>query len=96
MDCNLPGSSVHGILREEDWSVLPFPSSGDLPKAEIELSFIGPSLEIVLYALLCLLKSSLTSNWRVYNCVCTHLLFSSLCAARNTVNTQLKRHQMNH
>ena len=95
MACNLPGSSVHGILREEDWSVLPFPSSGDLPKAEIELSFIGPNLEIVLYVLLCLLKSSLTSHWRVCNCVCTHL-YSSLCAARNTVKTQLKTHQMNH
>ena len=31
MDCSLPGSSVHGISREEYWSGLPFPSPGDLP-----------------------------------------------------------------
>ena len=30
MDCNPPGSSVHGILRQEYWSGLPFPSPGDL------------------------------------------------------------------
>ena len=26
MDCSLPGSSVHGILQQEYWSGLPFPS----------------------------------------------------------------------
>ena len=26
MDCNLPGSSVHGIFQEEYWSGLPLPS----------------------------------------------------------------------
>ena len=26
MDCSLPGSSVHGILHQEYWSGLPFPS----------------------------------------------------------------------
>ena len=26
MDCSLPGSSVHGISRQECWSVLPLPS----------------------------------------------------------------------
>ena len=31
MDCSLPGSSVHGIPRQEYWSGLPFPSLGDLP-----------------------------------------------------------------
>ena len=31
MDCSLPGTSVHGISREEYWSGLPFPSPGDLP-----------------------------------------------------------------
>jgi len=36
MDCSLPGSSVHGILREEYWSGLPFPSPGDLPNPGIE------------------------------------------------------------
>ena len=30
MDCSMPGSSVHGISQQEDWSGLPFPSPGDL------------------------------------------------------------------
>ena len=36
MDYSLPGSSVHGILRQEYWSGLPFPSPGDLPNPGIE------------------------------------------------------------
>ena len=36
MDCSLPGSSVHGILQQEYWSRLPFPSPGDLPDPRIE------------------------------------------------------------
>ena len=31
MDCSPPGSSVHGILQQEYWSGLSFPSPGDLP-----------------------------------------------------------------
>ena len=31
MDYALPGSSVHGMSRQEYWSGLPFPSPGDLP-----------------------------------------------------------------
>ena len=31
MDCSLPGSSVHGISRQEYWSALPLPPPGDLP-----------------------------------------------------------------
>ena len=31
-------SSVHGISRQEYWSGLPFPSSGDLPVLGIELT----------------------------------------------------------
>ena len=30
VDCNPPGSSVHGILQQECWSGLPFPSPKDL------------------------------------------------------------------
>ena len=30
------GSSVHGILRQENWSGLPFPSPVDLPNPEIK------------------------------------------------------------
>ena len=36
MDCSLPGSSVHGTLRQEDWSGSPFPLPGDLPDPGIE------------------------------------------------------------
>ena len=31
LDCNLSGSSVHGMPRQEYWSGLPSPSPGDLP-----------------------------------------------------------------
>ena len=36
MDYSPPGSSVHGILQQEYWSGLPFPSPGDLPGPGIE------------------------------------------------------------
>ena len=36
MDCNLPGSFIHGISRQQYWSGLPFPSPGDLPNLGIE------------------------------------------------------------
>ena len=35
-DCSQPGSSVHGIPRQEYWSGLPFPTPGDLFNAGIE------------------------------------------------------------
>ena len=31
MECRPPGSSVHGIPRQEYWSGVPFPTPGDLP-----------------------------------------------------------------
>ena len=37
MDCSPPGSSVHGIPRQEFWSGLPFPPLGDLPNPGIKL-----------------------------------------------------------
>ena len=36
MDCSLSGSSVHGILWQEDWSGLPYLSPRDLPNPGIE------------------------------------------------------------
>ena len=33
---SLPGSSVHGILQQEYWHGLPFPSPGDLPNPGLE------------------------------------------------------------
>ena len=37
MDCRLPGSSVHGIFRQEHWSGLPMSTSGALPDPGMEL-----------------------------------------------------------
>jgi len=36
MNCSPSGPSVHGILQEEYWSGLPFPSPGELPDPGIE------------------------------------------------------------
>ena len=36
IDSSPPGSSIHGILQQEYWSRLPFPSPGDLPDTGIE------------------------------------------------------------
>ena len=45
VDCSLPGSSVHGILRQEYWSGLPCPSPGDLPDPGSELASLeSPAL----------------------------------------------------
>ena len=45
MPCGPPGSSVHGILQQEYWSELPFPSPGDLPDPGIEpASLASPAL----------------------------------------------------
>ena len=43
VDCNLLGFSVHGILQQEYWSGLPFPSPGYLPDPGIEPG--SPALE---------------------------------------------------
>ena len=45
MDCSLPGSSVYGILQQEYWSGLPFPSPGDLPDPGIKAG--SPELQPV-------------------------------------------------
>ena len=45
MDCSLPGSSVHGIHRQEYWSGLPFPPPGHLPDPGTEpASLLSPTL----------------------------------------------------
>ena len=46
VDCSAPGSSVHGISRQEHWSGLPFPPLGDLPDPGIKPpSPVSPALE---------------------------------------------------
>ena len=42
-DCCPPGSFVHGILRQEYWTGLLFPSPGDHPHPGIEL--VSPALQ---------------------------------------------------
>ena len=43
--CSLPGSSVHGISRQEYWRQLPFPPLGVLPNPSIEpASPVSPAL----------------------------------------------------
>ena len=45
IDCSPPGSSVDGIVCEEYWSGLPFPSPGDLPNLGIKpTSLASPAL----------------------------------------------------
>ena len=47
VDCSLPGSSVHGISRQEYWSGLPFPSPGDVPDPGFESkSPMSPALQV--------------------------------------------------
>ena len=42
----LPGSSVHGILRQEYWSGLPCPPPGNLPNPGIEsMPLTSPKLQ---------------------------------------------------
>ena len=43
MNCSPPGSSVHGISRQEYWSRLPFPTPGNLPDSRIEP--VSPALQ---------------------------------------------------
>ena len=46
MDWSLPGSSVHGISRQEYWSGMPFPSARNLPNPGMEsTSPMSPALQ---------------------------------------------------
>ena len=47
MDCSPPDPSVHGILSQEYWSPLPFPTPRDLSDPEIEpVSPVSPALQV--------------------------------------------------
>ena len=75
MDCSLPDSSVRVFSRQEYYSGLPFPISGDLPNSEIEPTslaspaFTGgffttaPGKPIYLFLMKCC--STVTLKWRV-------------------------------
>ena len=46
MDCSSAGSSVYGVSRQEYWSGLTSPSSGDVPNPGIEsTSSVPPALQ---------------------------------------------------
>ena len=47
MDCNLIGSSVHGIFQARILEWVPFPSPGHLPDPGIEPG--SPTLQILYY-----------------------------------------------
>ena len=48
VDCNLAGSSVHGLLQARKyWSGLPFPSPGDLPDPGIEPGSLALQADIL-------------------------------------------------
>ena len=68
MDCSPPGSSVHGFSRQEYWTGLPFPSSGDLPDPGIgpespalQVDFLPLSIREALISMyLCMLACMLS------------------------------------
>jgi len=49
MDCNLRGSSVHGILQQPYWNGLPLPPPGDLPHPGIEPASLTSTYKITDY-----------------------------------------------
>ena len=66
MNCSPPGCSVHGILRQEYWSELPYPPPGDLPDPGVEpglfclLHWQAVSLPLAALCLLVRYKKQLT------------------------------------
>ena len=55
MDCSAPGSSVHGISRQEYWSGLPCPSPGNLPDPGTEPgSLTLDNVSLALQAISCM------------------------------------------
>ena len=49
MHCNLPVSSVHGILLEEYWREFPFPPLGDVPDPGIKFRSSAWQVDIFYY-----------------------------------------------
>ena len=77
MGCSLPGSTVHGIFRQEFWGGLSFPSSGDLPNVGIESGFPTFQADALLWATreahisyrISLLMSKSIILLRLWNCI---------------------------
>ena len=77
MDCSPPGSSVHGLSRQEHWSELPFPPPVDLPDPGIEpTSLMSDALAGIFFTteppfflelLVIALSSSLVTYWTPSN-----------------------------
>ena len=69
-NCNLPGSSVRGLSRQEHWSGLPFPSPGGLPDPGTEpASLASPALAGGFFTISCI---SCVGRWILYHLL--HLL----------------------
>ena len=69
-NCNLPGSSVRGLSRQEHWSGLPFPSPGGLPDPGTEpASLASPALAGGFFTISCI---SCIGRWILYHLL--HLL----------------------
>ena len=76
IDCNPTGSSLHGILRQEYWSGLPFPSPEDLPNQGIKPGSPALQADFFFYHL-----SYREDLWCEPNdCVIEYVNKNSLCA----------------
>ena len=75
MDCSLPGSSVHGISRQEYWSGSPFSPSGALPYPGMaSVSLMSPTSQADSLALSRLGSPNAPITFPKYSCgLCTPL-----------------------
>ena len=78
MDYSTPGSSVHGILRQEYWSGLPFPFPGDLPDPGIEPRFPALQADALPSELLGKPVSNTCTKLRVCKFVCFYAIKSHI------------------
>ena len=78
MDYSTPGSSVHGIVRQEYWSGLPFPFPGDLPDPGIEPRFPALQADALPSELLGKPVSNTCTKLRVCKFVCFYAIKSHI------------------
>ena len=64
VDCSPPGSSVHGVSRQQYWGGLPCPPPGDLPDPGTEpTSLMSKQMLVLLYLFLSFKFFSLKKNF---------------------------------
>ena len=86
MDCNLPGSSVHGISQARiQWNVLPFPPPGDLPDQPRDQTHISCKFSPLVGRFftteppgkhIYMLRLSLSLYLYIFMCVCIYICLS--------------------